>query len=176
MRQVLTFIYIFAVAAFSVFAVAKEMQPALFWMTLFAPTIGDTYPVIAVGLLTLLTLLMPLVILLIVLRMLPQKSQIVDGPGIWIIRERQLQSALLEIPIYINNKKIGGIGMGKIRFFEAPVGRNVIIAGKGLGASEPYEFSCGMDEQLYYKLKIAQNGLLIKNVLSPMSNNDMASR
>ena len=59
--------------------------------------------------------------------------------------------------------------MGKIRFFEAQVGQNIIIAGKGLGASNPYEFSCGLDEQLYYKLKIVQNGLVTKNVLTPMA-------
>lgn len=176
MKQILTLVYVVATAIFSVFAVVIEMQPALFWMKLFAPNMGDTYPVVLVGLFTFLTLLLPMVILLVVLRMLPQKPQIVDGPGIWIMRERQLQSALQEIPIYINNQKIGGISMGKIRFFEAPVGRNVIIAGKGLSASEPAEFTCGTDEQLYYKLKIAQKGLLTKNVLAQMANSDKASR
>lgn len=169
MKQVLALIYLIATITFSVFAVVSELQPAVFWMNLCVSETDNTYPVVLVGLLTLLTLLMPLVIVLVVLRLLPQKPQIVTGPGIWIIRERQLQSALIEIPIYINNKKIGGISMGKIRFFEAPVGKNSVVAGKGLGASHPYEFSCGSDEQLYYKLKIEQSGLLTKNVLSPIA-------
>ena len=175
MKKVLTLIYVLATLAFSIYAVFAEIQPALFWMNLFAPNIGDTYPVFAVGGLTFLTFLLPLVLLLILDRIIRKKKDAVkpvDGPGIWIMRKRQLQSALVEIPIYINDVKMGGIDSGTIKFFEAPLGRNTVIAGKGMTASEKVEFNCSGTEQPYFKLEITQSGLVAKNVLYPMAPTD----
>ncbi len=178
MKKVLTLVYVLATGAFAGYAVVAEQQPALFWMEQFAPHMGDTYPVVLIILLTWLTFLLPLVILLITIRIIRQKTekpQNVDGSGVWIIRKRQLQSALVEIPIYVNEEKVGAINMGKIRFFEAPVGRSFLIAGKGLSASEPVEFLCGINEQRYFNLEIQQAGLVVKYVLFPVSAADAAS-
>lgn len=175
MKQIITLIYTLGAAAFSVFAVVAELQPAYFWMVLIADSKNE-YPIVLVGLLTFLTLLMPLLIFLIIKRMLPEKPQLAEGPGVWIIRKRQLQSALVEIPIYVNGEKQGGIAMGKIKFFPANIGNNSLIAGKGLGASEPMEFSCSLNEQLYFNLEIAQAGLLTKNELRPVAPADTVLR
>lgn len=173
MKKTLTLIYTFSVIAYSIFAVIAELQPALFWMEIFAPNIGDSYPIVVLGGLTMLTFLLPMVVLLLAIRWIQNKNekpQMVDGPGIWIIRKRQLQSALIEIPIYINDKKIGAIDMGKIKFFEANAGRNIVNVGKGMLASEKIEFTCSATEQPYFKLEIVQSGLITKYTLSPIAN------
>lgn len=179
MKKTLTLIYTLATLAYSVFAVIAELQPALFWMELFAPNIGDTYPVILVGLLTMLTFLLPMVVLLLAIRWIQNKNekpQMVDGPGIWIIRKRQLQSALIEIPVFINDKKAGAIDMGKIKFFEATAGKNSINVGKGMVASEKIEFTCTATEQPYFKLEIVQSGLIAKYTLSPIASSESGLR
>src|SRR3989344_8434481 len=108
MKRALTLIYVITTIAYSLFAVVAELQPALLWMEIFAPNIGDTYPIVAVGGLTMLTFLLPMVAILLAIRSIQnkyEKPQMVDGPGIWVIRKRQLQSALIEIPVYVNDKK-----------------------------------------------------------------------
>lgn len=175
MKKTLTLIYVLATTAFSIYAVIAEMQPALFWINIFATNIGDTYPVLAVGGLTMLTFLLPMVIVLLAIRFIQKKTekpQIVDGPGIWIMRKRQLQSALVSIPIYINDKKIGEIDSGRIKFFEAPARKNIVSAGKGMTASEKIEFTCSAAEQPYFKLEIVQSGLVAEYVLFPMAPSD----
>ena len=155
MKKALTLIYGLVTLTFSIYAVYAELQPALFFMNLFAPNIGDTYPVFAVGGLTFITFLLPLIVILILNRIIRKKKDAtkpVDGPGIWIMRKRQLQSALVEIPIYINDVKIGGIDSGTIKFFESPLGKNTVIAGKGMTASERVEFTYSSTEQPYFKL------------------------
>lgn len=175
MKKTLTLIYTLSTLAYSVFAVIAELQPALFWMELFAPNIGDTYPVLLVMLLTMLTFLLPMLVLLLTIRWIQNKNekpQIVDGPGIWIIRKRQLQSALIDIPVYINDKKVGAIDMGKIKFFDAPTGKNIVAVGKGMVASEKIEFTCSATEQPYFKLEIVQSGLIAKYTLSPIASSE----
>lgn len=175
MKKALTLIYVLTTIPYSILAVINEWQPALFWITLFAQNIGDTYPLVIVGGLTMLTFLLPMVAILLALRWIQnkyEKPQLVDGPGIWIIRKRQLQSALIEIPIYINDKKAGGIDMGKIKFFEAPEGKNSVNVGKGMVVSEKLEFTCSATEQPYFKLEIVQSGLISKYVLTPIASNE----
>jgi hypothetical protein len=175
MKKILTTIYVIAIAAYSIYAVNAEMQPALCWMNLFAPNAGDTYPVVLVGLLTMLTFMLPFALFLVITRYIRKKNekpQQVDGPGIWIIRKRQLHSALVEIPIYVNDIKIGNIDAGSIKFFEAPVGQNTVNAGKGIMASEKAAFTCTTNEQTYFKLEISQKGLMTKYVLCPLANGD----
>ena len=175
MKKALTLIYVLTTIPYSIFAVIAELQPAVFWMDIFAPSIGDTYPIVIVGGLTMLTFLLPMVFILLAIRWIQnkyEKPQMVDGPGIWIIRKRQLQSALIELPVYVNDKKIGAIDMGKIRFFEAPTGKNTVNIGKGMVASEKLEFTCSATEQPYFNLEIVQSGLIAKYVLTPIASRE----
>lgn len=175
MKKALTLIYVLTTIPYSILAVINEWQPALFWINLFAQNIGDTYPIVIVGGLTMLTFLLPMVFLLLAIRWIQnkyEKPQMVDGPGVWIIRKRQLQSALIEIPVYINDKKAGAIDMGKIKFFEAAAGKNIVTVGKGMVASEKLEFTCSSTEQPYFKLEIVQSGLIAKYTLSPIANSE----
>ena len=173
MKKILTLVYIIAAAALAFYSLAAEIQPALFWVNVFVPHSGDTYPVMLVGLLTFITTLLPLIIILLItkrIRKANEMNQKADGPGIWIIRKKQLQSALVQIPIYINGNKIGGIDSGRIKFFETPAGKNTVTAGKGIAASEGVEFICSANEQPYFKLEIIQSGLVAKFVLYPISD------
>jgi hypothetical protein len=173
MKKAFTLIYVIAAAAYSLYAVTAELQPARFWIELFAPASGDSYPTVLVFLLTFLVFLVPLIVLLlfsIAMRKRKDSMQSTDGPGIWITRKRQLQSALVEIPIYINDLKAGGIDNGTIKFFPANPGTNIVHAGKGITASEKTEFVCSGTGQVYFRLEIVQSGLVAKCMLLPMAS------
>ncbi|MFL5764661.1 MAG: hypothetical protein ACJ77K_12020 [Bacteroidia bacterium] len=171
LKKIITLIYVIAALAWSFYAITAELQPALFWIDLFAPEQGDTYPVTLVFLLTFLMFLFPLILLMIISRRIRKKQdskQAADGPGIWITRKKQLQSALVAVPVYINGVKAGTIDSGTIKFFPAPEGSNTISIGKGMSASEKQEFTCSAAEQPYFTLEIVQSGLIVKYVLSPL--------
>ena len=178
MKKTLFLVFIIAIVAYSIVAVISEVQPALFWITVFAPNVGDTYPIVLVGLLTFITMLLPVFIIALSIKIVRkkfEKPQITDGPGAWIIRKKQLQSRLLEIPIFINDKKIGGIDSGKIKFFKGGVGKNTVQAGTGKNASEKLEFICEDEsKQPYFKLEIVESGFLVKFVLHQITAADIA--
>ncbi len=125
MQRKLLFTYLILAALFTFYATIQEIQPALFFIDIMAPNSGDTYSVTLTLLLTFLLFLAPIVLIQLVMKTLRKKPDKVVGPnrtGVFVTRQKRLQSALLGIPVFINSKKVGIVENGETAFFDVPSG------------------------------------------------------
>ncbi len=171
MKKILTLIYVIGTAAVAVVTSIAQIQPALFLIDLMAPNEGDKFSMKLVVLLTWLILLTPYIIVVSILFFMRRAAdkKIVIAPnqtGIWIYRKRQLQSALVGVPIYINGNKIGVVDNGSAKFFELNKGSFSIYAGEGKGASEQKELMINAGKQLKMDLELVPKGLTVQHVLT----------
>lgn len=169
MKQKFINIYVLLCAVISIIIAVFNVQPARFFIDFFAPNIGDVFSLTLVLLLTFLIFFMPLLIFLVLsylLRTAPDETIPVGKTGIIVARQKALTSALIGIPVYINNKKVGAVDNGKMKFFEIAAGTFVIQAGKGKQASEKIELTIAEKEQLKFDLYINTEGLFPKMELT----------
>lgn len=171
MKKILNIIFVVATGIFAMVTTFMQIQPALFFIDLFAPDEGDRYSVKLVVLLTWLVLLSPLIIINVILfftRKAKNKNQTIESwqTGIIIKRKKQLQSGLIGINVYVNNQNVGKVDIGNDKFFETPTGKITIITGEGKQASEPLEIEIKASQKINLKLEIVPRGLGLKNVLA----------
>src|SRR5690348_10200333 len=116
MQKIIILIYAIGTAAVSLITSITQDQPALFFINLFAPDEGDTYNIKLVWLLTWLCLLAPGILILLVMKMFRKEGPAAHLPGttgVLVSRTKQLQSAFVGIPIFINGAKAGVVYSGK---------------------------------------------------------------
>ncbi len=171
MKKILNIIFVIATAVIAIVTTFMELQPALFFIDLFAPDSGDRYSIKLVVLLTWLVLLSPLIIINVILfftRKAKNKNQTIESwqTGIIIKRKKQLQSGLIGINVYVNNQKLGKVDISNELFFETPTGKITIVTGEGKQASEPLELDIKASEKIHLKLEIVPKGLALKNILT----------
>ena len=163
--KIITITFVIGSAILAGVTTFNQSQPAYFWIDLFAPHAGDTYSIKLVFLLTWLMLLLPLILLLVGMRFFRAAGDsnanmgLPGTTGIWVTRKKQLQSALMGIPIYINETRSGSIDSGKRKFFECGPGSLTLRAGDGKPASEKIIFELKAGEQNNFELEILQAGL-----------------
>ncbi len=145
-----------------------ESQPALLWIDLFAPNPGDSYSIKLVFLLTLLTLLLPLLILHVVVfgirKTIDTKAiqNISYGEtGVWISRKTTFQNFFIDVPLFIDNKKITMLYSGAKKFLPIAPGPVTIRAGKGLVTSQELHFNLKSGQQIKTELQIFPKGFLM---------------
>jgi hypothetical protein len=168
MQRIIILIYVIGAAAWSLVTSITQSQPALFWINLFAPDAGDTYNVKLVWLLTMLMLLLPGILILLVMKMFRKggiDTHLPGTTGILITRKKQLQSAFVGIPIFINGAKAGVVDSGKTAFFPVPSGNDTVQAGSGKPASEQIEFQLSEGKCISFVLEIGQAGLNVSYIL-----------
>lgn len=163
MKKIIAFGTLFFMAGVSMYSMTMEVQPALFWIDLFAPNVGDTYSVEIVFVLTMLTLLLPVIVVMAIIFSLQNRSsnKIPVSPyetGIWINRKKQLQSAIIPISIFINNEKVGSVNMGQTLFFSTTSNRISVHAGTGGEQSSPFPYEMKKGEQLRLELEVLKEG------------------
>jgi hypothetical protein len=165
MHRNIVLIYVIATAAIAVFTTIQEIQPAIFLIDFLAPQPGDKYSLTFVFLVTWLILLLPLLIILLVQKVMRKKSTEVIGSertGVFVTRQKALQSAVIGIPIYIDSKKVGVVDKGKTKFFDVPIGSFPIQAGKGKQATEKLDAKVMMKDQLNFVFQMRSDGLTVK--------------
>jgi hypothetical protein len=163
--------YLYIGAAFLIGAVStyKQIQPALFWIDIFAPNAGDTYSIKIVAGLTILTLLLPLLLIMMLVHLIRKsidtkaiKNVDPGQTGIWVNRKASFQSAFVDIPFYINNTRISMIYNGANKFFPQTPGPARISAGKGKRASGEITFDLKKGQQVRTELEVVVDGLLTR--------------
>ena len=116
MQRIIILIYVIITATIAIFCTILEIQPALLIINIFAPNVGDSYSINIVVLLLWLILLSPLLIFLTISKLIRKKEDkniSIERTGIFITRKKVFQSAMVGIPIFINDKKAGIIDNGK---------------------------------------------------------------
>ena len=171
MQKIITLIYVIAAAAVAVVTTILEMQPALLFIDIMAPEPGDSYSLTLALLLTFLVLILPMLLVLTVMyfiRQLGNQSNNIplDATGVLVLRKRQLQSAMVGIPIFVNNAKSGVVDGGKMKFIDLRAGTFQIQAGEGKQASETLQITLAPGDQVRLQLEIKAVGLGLKYVLS----------
>ena len=104
-------------------------------------------------------------ILMLLMKLFRVKAEETIGPdrtGIYVRREKTLQSGLLGIPIYINAKKVGIVKNEKTKFLDVPLGTFTVQAGKRKQASELFEVKVEEKDQLNFVFDMIEEGLRIK--------------
>jgi len=165
MKQRLINIYVLISAVIAISMTVMEIQPALFFIDFLAPNPGDTYNLVFVLLMTFLTFLIPLLVFLIVIglfRNSPSEMTQNGITGILVTRQKSFTSALVGIPVYIDDKKMGAVDNGKTLFYEISAGTYTIQAGKGKQASDKIEVEILEKEQLKFDVHINKDGLFPK--------------
>jgi len=162
------FIYLIFTGLVAIISTIFEAQPALFIIDLFAPHEGDKYLVVLVLFLTWLVLLMPLVVFLSIAMLIRKKDDeniSPDRTGIFVTRVKAFQSALVGIPFFINDQKVGIIDNGRTKFFDATTDLLAIQAGFGRQASDKLQIKIENGKQLHFEFRIIQAVLGLKIVL-----------
>lgn len=165
MKQKLINIYVLVSTVIAISTTVLEVQPALTFIDFLAPNPGDNYSLVFVLLMTFLTFLIPLLIFLIVMRVfrnVPSEMIQTGITGILVTRQKSFTSALVGIPVYIDNEVIGVVDNGKTIFFGISAGTHTIQAGKGKQASEKIEVKILEKEQLKFDMHINKDGLFPK--------------
>lgn len=168
-KKIVVIGYLIAALVLSLYSTGTESQPALFWIDLFAPNAGDQYDMKIVFLLTFLCCMLPLVVMM-GLGILFQNRRTVapaspDESGVWITRKKQFQSALMSIPVYNHQTKVGTVNMGQKIFFGVSSINLSIQAGQGKEQSIPFEHELTPGEQLHLELEVVPEGLFTRYVL-----------
>lgn len=157
--------YVFVSAVIAIATTLLEMQPALFFIEFLAPNPGDSYNLVFVLLMTFLVFLLPLLVVLLGMRLVrnaPSEIIATDRTGVFVMRQKALASALVGIPVYIDDKKMGVVDNGKTLFFELSAGMYTLQAGTGKQASEKLELTLSENEQINIDLRINQDKLFPK--------------
>jgi len=168
MQRIIVIIYVIVTAIIALTSTIFEIQPALFIINIFAPNEGDKYYIKVVMLLTWLILLLPLLIYFVITKLTRIKSDQKIDPnrtGIIVTRKKSFQSALVGIPIFVNDNKARVVDNGKTKFFETPSGMHTVQAGNGKQASEKIQTNILERKQLSFEMEIKQAGLYLKYVL-----------
>ena len=121
MQRKLTILYIFVTGIIAGVMMALETQPALFFIELMAPNPGDSYSIMLVLFPTWFLLMLPLLSFLFLKKTLRKDSQEAVGAertGVFVTRQKSIQSALIGLPVYINGEKLGVVDNGKTIFFD----------------------------------------------------------
>jgi hypothetical protein len=142
-----------------------ELQPALFFIDLQAPNVGDTYDVKLTLTLTFLLFLLPLLLLQIIVKLSRRQSIQNIGPertGVFVSRQKAMQSRLLGVPIFINSEEVGVIDNGRTNFYDVPQGRSILQVGKGKQASDKLEITLSPRDQQHFSFHFLQNGFSLK--------------
>ena len=164
-RQTLVIAYLVITAAVAVYASILEIQPALFFIEFIAPTPGDRYSLTFVLLITWLLFLIPLVVFMLIGKMFRADSpEVIDSnrTGIFVKRPKAFQSALIGIPVFVNDTKVGIVDNGKTIFFDVPIGLVTVQVGEGKQASEIIEVKMESGNQLNFEFNLKQAGLFIE--------------
>jgi len=168
MQRIIVLIYAIITGTIAVITTILEIKPALYIINIFAPHNGDRYSATLVLLLVWLILLSPLLLYLIIARLMRKKDDeniAPDRTGIFVTRKKSFQSALVGIPIYINDKKAGVVDNGGTKFFDAPMGMFTVQAGSGKQVSEKLQADIAEGKQLRFEMEIKQAGLVVKIIL-----------
>jgi len=165
MKQKFINSYVLVSALVAITTTVWEVQPARVFIDFLAPNPGDEYNLVFVLLMTFLVALIPLLIFLAVMRLFrsAQPETIQTGnTGLLVTRQKSLTSAMVGVPIYINDKKIGEVDNGKTMFFGVSAGTHTLQAGKGKQASEKIEVRILEQEQLKFDMHFNTGGLYPK--------------
>lgn len=165
MKQKAINFYILVSAILAIATTFLETQPALLFIDFLAPNPGDKYSLAFVLLMTFLILIIPLLLFLVVTHLSGTSNDDLiptEITGIIITRQKSLTSALVGIPIYFDDHKIGEVANGKTMFFAVSEGTHTIQAGKGKQASEKIEVTILEMKQLKFNLNIDKDGLFPK--------------
>ena len=171
MQKTLTIIYTIATAALAIVMTIMQIQPARALINAFTTFDGREYYIAPVVLITWLILLMPMLIVLVVTRVLRgnKDDEIPAGrTGIVVMRKKAFQSAMVGVPVYINDQKVAVIDNGKKKFFALPSGSVIIHAGNGKQVSNPVQITLADGQQQLIILEFIQVGLGLKCMLIPM--------
>lgn len=171
MPRIIVLLYAIITGTIAVVCTIIESQPALFFIDFFAPNEGDMYSATLVMLLVWILLLTPLLVFMVTVRLMRKKVDkniSYDRKGIFITRQKSFQSAMVGIPIYINDKKVGIVDNGGTKFFDAPAEMFTVRAGYGKQASDKLQVNITERKQLHFEIKIKQAGFFLKIVLSQM--------
>ena len=171
MQRIFILVYVIATAIIAIVSSILEVQPALFLIDIFAPHVGDRYSLTLVLLLTWLILLSPLFVILLIARIMRMKKDEVITPdriGIFVTRKKSLQSGMVGIPVYINDRKAGILDNGKTKFFDTHIGVNTVQVGDGKRASEVLTANLTQDKQVHFEMEIMQAGLGLKYYLKQL--------
>ena len=162
MKQKLINIYVLVSALVAISTTVLEVQPAHIFIDFLAPNPGDKYNLVFVLLMTFLIFLIPLLVFLVVMRLFrsthPEMIQ-TGKTGFLVTRQKSLTSAIVGVPMYINDKKIGVVDNGKTMFFDVSAGTHTLQAGKGKQASEKIEVKILEKEQLKLDMHFNKDGL-----------------
>jgi hypothetical protein len=168
MQRIIVLIYAIVTGIIAITCTILETQPALFIIDIFAPHDGDRYSATLVMLLVWIILLSPLIVFFVIARLIRNKVDEnieLDRTGVLITRKKSFQSALVGLPIYINDKKAGIVDNGGTKFFDVPMGMITVRAGQGKQVSEKLNATIAEGEQLHFEIQIKQAGLFVKIVL-----------
>lgn len=168
MKRIIILLYVIVMGVISIATVILHTQTALFFMNIFSADEGNSYYGMPVVFLTWIILLIPLFIFLIIAKLLRKKGDeniTYDRTGIFVSRKKSIQSSLIGVPIYINDKKVGALDNGKTRFFDTAFGHFSVQAGKGIEASDKLFPYITVGKQLHFEMEIIQAGLHLKYVL-----------
>jgi hypothetical protein len=171
MQRIIILIYAIVTGIIAVISTILEVQPALFIINIFAPHEGDRYSATLAMLLVWIIFLSPLFIYLIIARLIRNRvdENIAPGrSGIFVTRLKSFQSAMVGVPIYINDKKAGIVDNGKTKFFDAPLGIVTIQAGNGKQISERLQANITEGNQLQFEINIKQAGLRVNIILKQL--------
>ncbi len=174
MQRTVILLYFVMSSVAAVTITLQEAQPALFFINLIAPHPGEAYSLTFVILAVLLLFLTPLVLFLQAIKMFRKNPSEVIGPertGVFVTRKKALQSAMVSVPIFINNKKVASVDNGKTVFIELPRGESVIQVGHGKQASKKLYAIIKEKNQLDFFLEFDTGGLIAKIHLSEIQTN-----
>jgi len=172
MSRIFVLSYTFITAALAGFFTIMHIQPALFFMNIFTTSNGREYYVAPVFLLSWLLFLLPIFVIMIIARLMRLKANDEIHPGrtgIAITRKKAFQSAMVAIPIFINDEKVGIIDNGKTRFFEVRSGSTTVKVGSGKQTSDEQQVILALGEQARFQIEYSTDGVRIKWVLSPLN-------
>ncbi len=171
MQKTVTLVYTILSASVAGFMTIMQITPTTYLMDLFSTDGGSKYYVAPVFLITWLALLLPLLLIILILKVVrrPADDVIPQGKtGIIIHRVKAFQSAMVGIPIIINDEKAGVIDNGKTRFFELRPGRFTLQAGKGKPVSMLIDSSVSEGQQQKFQLQLVPDGLKLKYELTAL--------
>ncbi|NVO03377.1 MAG: hypothetical protein HXX09_11820 [Bacteroidetes bacterium] len=171
MHRTFVIIYSIITAAIALTTTIFEIQPALFLINVFAPHEGDKYSIALVVLPIWIALLSPLFLYLIITKLLRQNNDehlSNNRTGILVKRKKAFQSAMVGIPVFINDKKAGIVDNGRTKFFDVPTGIQTVQVGEGKAASEKIQVTLYEGKQIHFELEIKPSAFQLKYLLKQL--------
>lgn len=173
MKQTIINIYVLVTAGISLLTTFLQKKPALYIIEWLAPKPGDEFNIAFVFIFTFLLFLLPLFIVVLFLKLFTtEESDEIDynKTGIVVNRQKSFQSAMVNFPIYINERKVGMLANGKTRFFEVTPGIHTLQVGEGKQASEKIEVNIQQKEHKNFTCYISSSDWYAKVMLSEVKD------